>query len=40
METKSNFDSPGEFATFVFKKNNRKATRLISGSTPSERLEE
>ena len=40
METKSNFDSPGEFATFVFEKKIRKAIRLISGSTPSERLEE
>lgn len=40
MDSKFNFDSPGEYARFVFGKNKRKASKLIWGSTPSERLEE
>lgn len=40
MDSKFNFDSPGEFADFVFGKNKRKASKLIWGSTPSERIEE
>lgn len=40
MDSKFNFDSPGEFADFVFGKNKRKANKLIWGSTPSERIEE
>lgn len=40
METKSNFDFPGEFASFVFEKKDKKAKRLIWGSMPLERLEE
>jgi D-alanyl-D-alanine carboxypeptidase len=39
METKSNFDSPGESATFVFEKKARQAGRVIFGAHPSERLE-
>lgn len=40
MEMKSNFDSPGEFATFIFEKKTKKAMKLIYGTIPSERLEE
>lgn len=40
METKSNFDSPGEFAKFIFERKTKEATRVIFGATPSERLEE
>lgn len=40
METKSNFDSPGEFATFIFERGTRQATKVLFGATPSERLED
>lgn len=40
MDSKFNFDTPGEFTRFVFGKNKRKANKLIWGSTPSERLDE
>lgn len=40
MDSEFNFDSPGEFADFVFGKSKSKASKLIWGSTPSERLEE
>ncbi|OHA19699.1 MAG: hypothetical protein A3C08_00500 [Candidatus Taylorbacteria bacterium RIFCSPHIGHO2_02_FULL_47_18] len=40
MDSKSNFGSNGEYATFVFEKDKRKASKLIWGSTPYERLEE
>lgn len=40
METKSNFDFSGEFANFIFKEKNKKATRVVFGAIPSERLEE
>jgi len=40
MESKSNFGSNGECATFVFGENKHKANKLIWGSTPYERLEE
>jgi CubicO group peptidase (beta-lactamase class C family) len=39
METKFNFDSPGEIAKFVFEKGEARAKKLIWGSTPLERLE-
>lgn len=38
METKSNFDSPGEFAIFTFEREKKQATRVLFGATPSERL--
>ena len=40
METKSNFDSPGEFATFIFERGAKQATKVLFGATPSERLKE
>ncbi len=40
IETKSNFDYPGEFATFVFGRKAKQATKVVFGATPSERLEE
>ncbi len=40
MDSKSNFDATGEFADFVFGKSKSRASKLIWGSTPSERLEE
>src|SRR3989338_1131564 len=40
METKSNFDSPGEFANFIFERKTKRATKVVFGATPSERLEE
>lgn len=40
MDSKFNFDSPGEYTRFVFGRDKRKANKLIWGSTPSERLEE
>ncbi|OIO30389.1 hypothetical protein AUJ77_03380 [Candidatus Nomurabacteria bacterium CG1_02_43_90] len=40
MEPKSNFDSSGEFATFIFGRKVKRATKVIFGATPSERLEE
>lgn len=39
METKSNFDSPGEFATFIFERGKKQVTKVLFGATPSERLE-
>jgi len=39
MEPKSNFDSPGEFTTFVFGQKAKRATKVVFGATPSERLE-
>ncbi len=39
MATKSNFDSPGEFATFIFEHKAKRATKVMFGATPSERLE-
>jgi CubicO group peptidase (beta-lactamase class C family) len=39
METKSNFDYPGEFATFIFEGKAKRATKVVFGATPSERLE-
>lgn len=39
METKSNFDYQGEFATFLLGKNTKKATSVLLGATPSKRLE-
>lgn len=39
METKSNFDSPGELATFIFDKKVKQAAKVIFGASPSERLE-
>ena len=38
METKSNFDSPGEFATFIFELKAKRVTKVLFGATPSERL--
>lgn len=40
METKSNFDSPGEFATFIFERGEKQAAKVLFGETPSERLED
>lgn len=40
METKSNFDSPGEFATFIFARGVKQATKVLFGATPFERIEE
>lgn len=40
METKSNFDSPGEFAIFTFERGRKRATKVLFGATPSERLED
>jgi len=40
MTTKSNFDSPGEFANFIFERKAKRATKVVFGATPSERLEE
>ncbi len=40
MYSKSNFEATGEFAYFVFGKSKNRASKLIWGSTPSERLEE
>lgn len=40
METKSNFDAFGELATFIFDKKAKRATKLIWGATPSNRLRE
>jgi hypothetical protein len=40
METKSNFDYPGEFATFVFEQGVRQATKVLFGASPSERLKD
>lgn len=40
MEKKSHYDSIGEYATFIFKGKSKKAARLVSGATPSERFEE
>lgn len=40
MDTKFNFDTPGECVRFVFGKDKSKANKLIWGSTPSERLDE
>lgn len=38
MVTKSNFDSLGEFAIFTFKRGTKRATKVLFGATPSERL--
>jgi len=40
IEAKSNFSYQGEFATFVFEKKHKKASKLVFGATPSERLKE
>ena len=40
METKSNFDSTGEFATFIFERGAKQATKALFGATPSERLKD
>ena len=40
METKLNFDSPGEFATFIFERGAKQATKVLFGATPSKRLED
>ncbi len=39
METKSNFDSPGEFAIFTFERGEKQATKVLFGATPSEQIE-
>ena len=39
MDSKFNFDTPGESVRFIFGNNKHKASKLIWGSTPSERLE-
>jgi hypothetical protein len=33
------FDSPGEYVTFSFERNAKKATKLVLGASPSTRLE-
>ena len=38
METKSNFDSQGEFATFIFEKKTKRVKTLLWGATPMIRL--
>ncbi len=40
MATQSNFASPGEFAVFIFERKAKRATKLVFGATPSERLKD
>ncbi len=39
MQTRSNFDYQGEFATFIFERESKKATKVILGTNPAKRLE-
>lgn len=38
IESKSNFDSPGEIAKFIFNKGSKKSKKLLWGATPSTRI--
>ncbi len=40
IKTDPNFDFSGEFATFIFKRGAKRATKVLFGPTSSERLEE
>ncbi|TMI85153.1 MAG: hypothetical protein E6H03_00910 [Bacillati bacterium ANGP1] len=40
MEPRSNTDSPGELARFLFDPKRKKARAVVWGSTPLERLDE
>lgn len=40
METPSNTNTPGELATFIFKRAAKKAGIFMEGATPAERMEE
>ncbi len=40
MTQKSNFNYPGEFANFIFERKAKRATKVVFGATPSERLKE